>query len=648
MPKIVINEYDLTKAGTSEYENFAVVVPGFVGENCDDTVFDENGIYECSSQTDFKNYIGKRSAEVVTSKILVNAIAPTVDFAISYCPDNVDGRVEIKDSTDKIVEYQYNDSTAYDAAFLSLLNGTFEGLANNSNYGVYYAIENNTGKIGHLRDETKQYVEASSATQLENAHTLLPTVNEETNTLNIAPLLATEHPKYYVINGDEEDDEGEVTTCNQGQNGSYIEDRITHYGNQMAYELLGLGYTVLFKRMSEHEERKLEDIITKAEEGEEDAFELSEDGSTQILKPKYSAAICELADPNFWYCLRDKSTYDFRYLVTGLLTNNDGANEAIKSIAEPHNPKMVPFDDVSPTDHGRGDCIALIDIDCAAYKHRTQTDAIPYIAKEANKWSSAYAAVFAPYVSYILADDAEYKNNKVFPASFHYLACAANSANNNFSEWYANAGYTRGVSKYTIEYTGCKLGEIAVQSLEPRFTLKVGRELLTKKDEKGKDILTADGEKVYESPRQLVDINTTVAVNLIIKIKNSYYLWGNRTGKELGARYTKDGDLKAQHFLNIRQLCTTIKKQVYITCRRLTFDPNSNILWINFRSLLSPILEQMKADQGIRDYEFVRDFTDRKALLKARIRIVPIEAVEDFEIGLYLEDSLEDVVLTEA
>ena len=38
MPKIVINEYDLTKAGTGEYENFSVVVPGFVGDNCDETV----------------------------------------------------------------------------------------------------------------------------------------------------------------------------------------------------------------------------------------------------------------------------------------------------------------------------------------------------------------------------------------------------------------------------------------------------------------------------------------------------------------------------------------------------------------------------------------------------------------------------------
>jgi hypothetical protein len=56
----------------------------------------------------------------------------------------------------------------------------------------------------------------------------------------------------------------------------------------------------------------------------------------------------------------------------------------------------------------------------------------------------------------------------------------------------------------------------------------------------------------------------------------------------------------------------------------------------------------MKADQGIRDYKFVKDATDRKALLKARIRIVPIEAVEDFDIGLYLEDSLEDAVVTES
>ena len=53
MPKIVIKEYDKTKAIANEYANFAVVVPGPVGKGSDLTVFDDNGIYECSSQADF-------------------------------------------------------------------------------------------------------------------------------------------------------------------------------------------------------------------------------------------------------------------------------------------------------------------------------------------------------------------------------------------------------------------------------------------------------------------------------------------------------------------------------------------------------------------------------------------------------------------
>lgn len=663
MPKIVINEYDLTKAGTGEYANFSVVVPGFVGENCDPTVFDENGIYECSSQTDFVNNIGKRAAEVVTSKILVEAVTPKIDFAIKYCPNNI---AEItfayedpKDTTSKIIEYQYNSTDAYAAAFNALIYNRFDIVTgseistapvdgdgdgegeNTTTYGIYYAAKNNTGTVGYLRDNDYQYFHVEADPEAAITHTLYPTVDGKT--LEINPLFDAANAAYFVIY------EG-----SEGADGNYIEDRITHYGNQMAYELLGLGYTILFKKMSEHNEDKLAEIITKL--GDDGNPVQDEDGNivfdtekytdvnssyastdtekindlnpglTAVLKPEYSAAICELADPNFWECLKDKSTYDFRYLVTGLLTNNDGANTCIKSIAD-HSEEIL-LDDASIQD-GRGDCIALIDLDCNAYVGKTQTQAIPELAKEAAKWSSAYAAVFAPYVSYIMPDDKGYNNNKVFPASFHYLACAANSANNNFAEWYANAGYTRGVSKYTIESTGCKLGEIAVQSLEPRFLLKIGKEL-------------------NEEKTAYNDINTTVAVNLIIKIKSSYYLWGNRTGKKLGTRGASDGDLVAQHFLNIRQLSTTIKKQIYVTCRRLTFDPNSNVLWINFRGLLTPMLEQMKADQGIRDYEFVRDFTDRKALLKARIRIVPIEAVEDFEIGLYLEDSLEGVVLTEA
>jgi hypothetical protein len=49
----------------------------------------------------------------------------------------------------------------------------------------------------------------------------------------------------------------------------------------------------------------------------------------------------------------------------------------------------------------------------------------------------------------------------------------------------------------------------------------------------------------------------------------------------------------------------------------------------------------MKADQGIRDYKILKVYEEnpKKATLKAKIRIIPIEAVEDFELSIYLEDS---------
>ena len=52
----------------------------------------------------------------------------------------------------------------------------------------------------------------------------------------------------------------------------------------------------------------------------------------------------------------------------------------------------------------------------------------------------------------------------------------------------------------------------------------------------------------------------------------------------------------------------------------------------------------MKGDQGIQDYKFIKVKTASKATLKAIIRIIPIEAVEDFDISLTLEDSFAGIV----
>ena len=51
----------------------------------------------------------------------------------------------------------------------------------------------------------------------------------------------------------------------------------------------------------------------------------------------------------------------------------------------------------------------------------------------------------------------------------------------------------------------------------------------------------------------------------------------------------------------------------------------------------------MKNSQGIEDYKITKVATSEKATLKATIRVIPIEAVEYFDLTVELADSLADV-----
>lgn len=82
-----------------------------------------------------------------------------------------------------------------------------------------------------------------------------------------------------------------------------------------------------------------------------------------------------------------------------------------------------------------------------------------------------YGALFAPRVKVqVAADKGAYGTDTSYliPASIYYLACAA-KASENYAEWYAVAGYNRGVSGYTVLGTTLTLGDQAVQRLEPRY-----------------------------------------------------------------------------------------------------------------------------------------------------------------------------------
>lgn len=467
---------------------------------------------------------------------------------------------------------------------------------------------------------------------------------------------------------------GEVAPKREDNAGEAV---IYHYGNQMAYELLVMGYPIIYLPIDSVEEltnantwekfkdkasydfrfithgllessdvvdkeayeaanqrlaaveadiKALENIRTEIEQESNTEFETEEEYYESLLEKdagfkdasgtvyvSYEAACA--GTENEKAALENEIKSLSAGGVTTEMINN--ANRNIANLA-------MYCDSTSNEIPGRGDCVALLELDENLYTDNyigTKAEeliinAVNELHSNLNEDSGRFCAVTVPSVHYKMTDKAAFGNNKKFPGSFHYLACFISSLKSGFAEWYAAAGYTRGVSSYVIDHTSVKFGEIAINALEPRN--RVNEE---------------------SSPK--------FACNVIANFRGSYYLWGNRTAHKLGSIDSNDrGDLVASHFLNIRQLCTTIKKQLYVSCRRFTFDPNSDTLWVNFVNSIRPTLETMKADQGIRDYKILKVHTDKKATLKAKIRIIPIEAVEDFDLEISLEDSFGETAIT--
>ena len=129
--------------------------------------------------------------------------------------------------------------------------------------------------------------------------------------------------------------------------------------------------------------------------------------------------------------------------------------------------------------------------------------------------------------------------------------------------------------------------------------------------------------------------DTALAINPITQINPyGYCIWGNRT---LVDNSLKQGTT-ATSFLNIRNLCSDIKKQLYVACQSLMFEQNTDILWINFLALVTPLLDQMVSGYGITNYKIIKLPPSDRTKINVKIRIYPIYAVESFDITLYIND----------
>jgi phage tail sheath protein FI len=183
---------------------------------------------------------------------------------------------------------------------------------------------------------------------------------------------------------------------------------------------------------------------------------------------------------------------------------------------------------------------------------------------------------------------------QIMPASYGYLSAMAKSIRNNPS-WLAVAGVARGLVPYIGDLnTSRRLTNTIANSYQPR---------------------------------------DDTSINAITNIRPyGLTIWGNRTLKH------NIGNLTATSFLNTRNLISEVKKIAYITAKSLIFEQNTDVLWINFRAGITPLLDRMLSGQGLTNYKIIRKATTERAKVVAEIRLSPIDAVEDFDITVVITD----------
>ena len=314
---------------------------------------------------------------------------------------------------------------------------------------------------------------------------------------------------------------------------------------------------------------------------------------------------CEVENSKL-YTLMDKGEYQIKFLTLGAYPSFEfGLDKTGTGSIETYN----IFDNLIETAAKRGDCIALVDHTNNSTRTLQTTAGSVYSSLSAYVKNSltitrkggdsedgyTYGAMFTPYATYRLST----QNNEqyILPASFGYLSAFAASTQTN-PNWYAVAGVSRGVPSGLIGLS----------------------------------------QNITNAIADLYQPRNNVAINCITNIKPyGYTIWGNRTLKNNSA----DGDLKALSFLNIRVLTCDLKKTLYQACKRYTFENNTDITWLNFKSQIEPVLAKMLSGNGIASYQIIKVATTKKATIEAIIRLVPIEPVEDWFITIELTDGVE-------
>lgn len=328
--------------------------------------------------------------------------------------------------------------------------------------------------------------------------------------------------------------------------------------------------------------------------------------SVKLFYEKLANRVSEVTDPGF----DNIGDYSIKYITSGGYPTFEYGRKTTSAIGGTQTSNFISDAMISLAAE-RQDAVALIDhTDNPNRPLGAAVKTSVYNCSKAlfgnlNATTASYGAMFTPWYENGLMD------GTMMPASAAFLtALAAQLRYTN--PWLAVSGVSRGVVPY-------------LNKLHTTQTLTNN---------------IADSYQSNEESTPGED-GARISINAITYIRNyGYCLWGNRT-----LRNNANGT-KATSFLNIRNQVSDIKKQLYAASQRLLFEQNTDVLWINFKSLITPMLEKMVSNSILTTYKITKLDVDPETgqqvpayKILAVIKIYPINSVEVFDLTVEIDNN---------
>ena len=194
--------------------------------------------------------------------------------------------------------------------------------------------------------------------------------------------------------------------------------------------------------------------------------------------------------------------------------------------------------------------------------------------------NTSYACTYFPWAMYYDATNKMYIN---LPVTRDVVRNIAQTDNNAFP-WYSPAGFERG----------------SVNCIKADIKTTISQE-----------------DKLYEN--RINPVKTFA--------KDGVKLWGNKTAYDVESPLNR---------INVRRLMIRVKKLITSAAKNLIFEQYDETLEKQFRSLVEPILAEVKSNRGIYDYRIKTECTPEtrdQHILPARILIKPTPALEYISIS---------------